>query len=373
MNSFNSARKMYSDLPVYLKNKIDYLRDRKYTGSTCKDRYRVFFATIYDIEKLKNKDLSQFNKEDVIELIQSIPTSHINTLRYVLSVIRGYEVWAIENGLNHSGEDPTQNIKFKEIAIVNVAKLKNNYISYDELFNLWENVRLCKMPECDKITAQNFALLLLIRMGLFGKSWSEVLYLEKSDIDFDKKVIHVTNRTADTIAKDIKPEIIKDIDIKDDRILKILAEALNVKSYTYEKGVAKSKILFTKYFEDSDFVIKREVGYSEITPTILRNRLTVLFKCLEESYIAPRDLFRCAELDMLLEIKEQSDFDKLYVNDFMRVHKHFEPNATTSGYTSLKEIYSSITGDSDILKDNWLVDDNGNRMEFVPDYSKYRR
>ncbi|MEG1310506.1 MAG: hypothetical protein RR942_06410 [Romboutsia sp.] len=373
MDNFDSAMNMYNQLPVFLKNKVDFLNERKFTHSTCKNVYRTFYKLVYQIEQLKNKDLSQFNRDDVIELIQSVPTSSMNTIKHAFSVIKGYETWAIENGLNHSGEDPTQKINLKEIAIVNSRKIKNNYISYDEIFDMWQKIKTGQNEECDQITEQNLALVLLIRMGLRGNKWSEVLFLEKDDIDFENKIIHVTNRDQDVLDGKKNLENVKDIDIKDDRIINILKEALEVKEYTYERGVAKTKVDVTRVFEDSNFIIKREVGYPIITPTIFRNRLALFFSAAEEKYIAAKDLFKCAELDMIFEIKNKSKYNKLFISDFLHVHKFFEPKATSSGYVTIKELYTNMTGDNDILKENWLLDKEGNRVEYIPDYSKYRK
>lgn len=371
IRTYKEAKEKYNVLSSYLRNKIDFISDKDILDNTKENMFRIFSKIVYPVEKIENKDLSQFSKQDTIKLIRSIPTSSVNTLMNIKSIMSTYHNWAINNGLNHTSEDPTQDIDVREIAIVNEARLKNNYISLDDLFEMWETIKASSDEESEKVGYQHFALVLLLRLGLKGTKWSEVLYLEKDDIDFENKIIYVTNRNEHSDDNEKKLELVKHIKIEDDRILEILKAALNEEIWEYQKGKKQMKSKVIEY-QHSNYVIKREVKQDSITPSIFRMRLCAFFDGAKHQFIPAKDLFRSAEIDMLLDIKNKSEFNKLYVNDFINVHLFFEPRANKIGYVSLKDLYTRITDDDDIISGKWIIDQNGNRVEYIPDYSKYR-
>lgn len=373
INSYESAIENYDYLDEYRKNKVDYLLEKKLNKLTNKNLWRTFNNIFYRFEKSNNKDLAMFSKRDVERMFKLIPSSSMNTFKMYLSQLNNYELWAIERGINPTGDNPCADLNIHDLVYINQKELKLKYIDWDYIFELKNRILNLRQgtEDIDRVTEQNFLLLCLIRLGLKGNKWSEVLYLKEEDIDFENRVITVTNRNEKTENGEEPLQIVKKIEIEDDRIIDLIKESQLVEGYVFTKKI-KNGLDCEKRYMNTGYLVKAEVGQKTVlTPSIFRSRLAVIFESVGEPYIPAKDIFRCAELDMLYDLKEESRTNKLSIDDFINTHLFFEPYATQSGYVSLKELYTNITGDDDILKKTMRYDEEGNRIEVITDFRKY--
>ncbi|MDC4245577.1 hypothetical protein [Clostridium perfringens] len=344
---YKVALEIKDKLDIFLLNKINFLEAKQHNDFTKLNYWIVFNKYIYEFEKMYNKDLSMFNEEEVKNIIKSRVTKQIDTLAYLKSVINTYEEWALEVGLNPT-YNPCQGWDVKDVAIINKDKVKEEYVTIDDLFDSWERT---KKDANNNLSYQEFATVLLARVGVKGEKWNELKFLKLTDIDFDKGVINVTNRESEDQSN---IEVVKKIEVEK-RILEVLAKA---EKETF-KNVKKNKGIQIVEFVESDYLIK-SIDTRNISNIHLRSNIVNFFKEIKEKYIAGKDLFRCAEIDALLEIKERNG--RLNNGDFKDVVQRFELKDPSVIYLRLKDRYINVTDDKRIDKLNiYRYNKNGSR------------
>lgn len=354
---YNKALKNRDLLDDFLNNKIDFLESSDYLESTKQNYWGLFNQFVHDFEKMYNKDLAMFNEEDVKSIIKSKLTTSASSLYVLKSLINGYEEWALKIGLNPT-YNPCNGWDLRDIAIINVTSLREKYVSLDELFELWEEVK-----HLETIDYQIFATVLLARVGLKGDKWSEIRYLKMQDIDLDNYIINATDRNENNL-ENVK--VVKQINI-DDRILEILVGANNQTS-NIRKKFDKTR---EKDYVNLEYII-RSTETEIVSNPLIRTSIVTFFKETGTKYIPAKNLFLNAEIDELINIKNSSEIQKLTTSDFREVVKEFEGKDSSNIAFKLKEYYQFITGDEDILNLNIKYDKEGNRI-FPPGFKDYPR
>lgn len=344
---YNKALIEKESLDTFLQNKINFLEEVYDADITKQNFWRCFNNYIHEFEEMYDKDLAMFNESDVQSVIKAVMTTSTSFLYLLKSVINSYEEWALKTGLNPT-YNPCNGWDLKDIIIVNVSDIKDNYISIEELFELWG-----KVQDNEIIDYQEFATVLLARLGLKGSKWSELKYLKIEDIDFDNYVINVTDRNEDNINS---VNVIKKIDI-DKGILDVLIQANN------QTGNVRKKFdkIRTKEFLNREFILKSTES-EIINDTLIRANIVSFFKNTNSKYIPAKNLFRNAEVDELLRIKEDKKWKKLDMDDFTQVVQEFDLKDSYNVALKLKEYYTFITGDDDFLNLNGVYDKDGNRI-----------
>lgn len=338
----------------FLRNKIKFLEDKEnnYAEITKKNFWRTFYNVIYEFEKMYNKDLGMFNEEDIRTFIKSQNTNSSSYIDYLKSLLNRYEEWALKTGVNPT-YNPCNSLDFKEFAIINKKDLRDKYIKVEELIELWE---INKNKEFANY--QEAALVLLIRLGLKGKNWSEVKYFKLEDIDFHNNLINVTDRNEANINGN---KIIKRIKVNQD-IIDILVESR--KERVYRKKFRDNMVLDIEY-KETPYLIKVLTSFKDVIigATAFRTSIVNFFNIIEYNYIPAKNLFKNAEIDMLLEAKHTKKWNKLDTNDFKHVVKFYEGiDKSGSLATKLKDYYIFVTKDNDIIDTRLKYDHDGNRI-----------
>ena len=344
---YDEAVERYDELPYFLQNKVKYLESREnLTPNTKNAMWISFKKEIYPFEYVWDKDLALFNEKDVEKILISVAGATIVPAKTLRSVMNRYEIWALQTGLNPAA-NPVEGIVLSTLVEPIKTMMDNTVISIDELFELWNYIQTAPNEFCDRLTSQNFAMILLIRAGLKGiKEWNEVLYLKKEDIDFEKGIIYVTNRDKEVEEGKKTLEVVKEIYVED-RILDVIKKAMEEEGYSYSYRTGKNNALMQRdnKYVDYGHIIKPEDKQGEIiNKTIFRKRVENFFKASERNYINAKDIFRNAKMDMLFKIKDQNG--EVRIEDIKNVNDYFEPylNGDTT-YTALREFYAAYTGD----------------------------
>ena len=344
---YDEAVERYDELPYFLQNKIKYLESKKNLKEKTKYTMWISFRKkIYPFEYRWNKDLALFNKENVEKILISVAGVTIGSAKNLQSVMNGYEIWALQTGLN-PGLNPVERVLLKNIVKPDRLMMENTIISIDELFELWNYIQTAPNKICHRLTYQNFAMILLIRIGLNGlKEWNEVLYLKKEDIDFDEGIIYVTNRDKEVEEGKKTLEVVKEIYVED-RILKVIKRAMEEEGYSYSYRAGRNNALMQKdkKYVDYGYVIKPEEEQGEIiNSTIFRKRIENFFEASERNFIKGEDIFRNSKLDILFDIKKKNG--EVSIEDIKNINDYFEPYLKgDSTYTALREFYAAYTGD----------------------------
>ncbi|EGT3606766.1 phage lytic cycle repressor MrpR family protein (plasmid) [Clostridium perfringens] len=349
LSNYEIALQNIDILDKYLKNKMRYLEDSDYTEVVKKNMWKNFYNRVWKYEKRINKELGMFNEEDIKGFIKSQYTNSMPLIVFLGSLLNGYEEWALKTGINPT-YNPCNNLDFKEFAMIDAQDLRDKYIAIDELLDKWEENKHKEFARY-----QEFALVLLIRLGLKGKSWNEVKYFKYEDIDFKNNILRVTNRDENNIGD----KIIKNIKVSDE-VLEIFERANKENEFEIIRGTKK-----IWEYKNTPYLIKVLPTSSDeiISTSTFRNSIAHFFEIIESNYIPAKNLFKDAELDALQEIKDNSNFGKLETNDFVKVVEYYEnAKSINTAATKLKEYYIFVTKDNDIMDSRHIFDENGNRI-----------
>lgn len=334
-----------------------YLKESDLADITKKSYMYDYNNFVEMFEKAKSKGLENFNEDDVIEIINSMPTSS-RTVKYkMFKMIEQFEEWALQRGFNHS-YNPCTNIDFNKVVEINKSILESKYIDLEEAY------KVCEKAKTKGVDYQDIVAFMLCRYGLKGKEWIEVRFLRWEDVDFENKVINVTNRDDDEFDES-NLKIIKRIKI-DDRMINYLYAAKE--ETTYEKDTrALNKDTFREFkYMDFGYVCKVTENTNEvaITFTVLRNRIVNLYKAVGMNRISMKDLVKSKKIDDLndilkykrIEFKEEfekdntrQDLNTLTNYDFMIVQEYYEVDSSQSAYFSLKKDYELLFGKDQVL------------------------
>ncbi|MGL4573098.1 MAG: hypothetical protein ACRCVJ_18810 [Clostridium sp.] len=287
------------------------------------------------------KNIVDFNEDDVIEIINSVVSASRSTKYKIFMMIKGFEQWAIERGFNHS-YNPCDNIDFDEVVNINKSMLISKYMTR----GMFKNIIMKAIGL--NIEPQLIIPMFLSRLGLKGREFMEIRALKWCDIDFEKRVINVTDRSFDT---DDKENIIKIIGL-DEWQVEFLKKAKSDMDESIKNGYVNYGyiIMGTK---KSDAGIQGK-GY-------IRNKLDIFYREVDENYVTYKDLVKSAKFDALFDVlnykktnfierdpRKIQQLNYLTNLDFIAVQQYFEVGSSISSYSVLKKDFVAIFGEDDI-------------------------
>ncbi|NFT92023.1 hypothetical protein FDF86_06280 [Clostridium botulinum] len=256
----------------FQRNKINWLKDNeKYSDATKRTYWVLINNNVHEIEKKKDKDLCDFNEQEVSEILKVLETNNIKTRTILSSIISNYNSWAIKNGIS---------LKKNLCDSIDISKILCNFkpisvIRYKTLDEFFEMVEGLKCSDIDKM------ILVLGRYNIVGKHGSNLLNLKWTDIDKDNMIVNIGN--------DIKVPI-------DERFLIYLEKAYRCESYGYQTTVLR--------YVDYGYVIK--VSDKSESQTVkyntLSTRMNSLFKNNNMIRISFAEMSTWRKFDFLLEI-----------------------------------------------------------------------
>ena len=227
-------------------NKRIFLEDSGYSDNT-KQKYSTILMSdnslVHLTELARNKDLYEFNKMEIITLIETMISCRRTNQQQALAIINSYFNWSIERGLLTTGINPCEDIKFWEDVNNNEAIIQNSYTTLKEFYSYLDS--LTKSSDIDKM------LLLCLRYGVRVR---DIINLKYKDIDTQEKNITLLRNK-----KLIKLPI-------DDMFLQYLEKSKQCKSF--------NNITYV----DREYVIKdtTKTITNRLTENSIRNRLQII-------------------------------------------------------------------------------------------------
>lgn len=291
--------------------------------STKKTYSYYFDEFILNFETVKNADLYTFNKEECLEILNSIASASIALKLAVRSLMTTYHSWAITRGFNISGINPMKSITQNDL-MVNKRALEDKYYSLDEL---WSKISKINLPAQFKICV------MLIRYGILGRKMSELKNLKWSDIDYENHIIRVYDeKDVDHIDEPIR--IIR----MDDKLEWLLKQAYNEEGYDTQIEKKKTSYVrrnnFNKYVET---VIRPLSSVEEIKESVINARIVEIGNEFNRRMI-PLDLKFSAKFDRLEEIRKENG--SLISDDIMEVQEEFGDNGGV--YSRFQDDYVEV-------------------------------
>lgn len=331
----------YINHETYLNPKLEFLFENYSNKKTIHTYWNLFKERILPVELDYGKDLYEFSKDEIEQMMLSNTTSSKRVKNSIGTLASLYIDWAIKIKKFKNGINPFEELNFQELLKVNKKVLKDEYISWDEMFNMAERAKIKGM------SYQDICVLLLSRAGLYGKDGLYLKELRVSNIKQDVDKIMIMDEETG--------EIITQIPVLDDRIYEWIWKAIQEYSFITKvknttdmhEGEMREVILYER---DSRVLKSRNEDMDTINSTMIFGARQEFFDINGMKSLGGKKLVKCAKIDLLDTIAKETGC--LTIEDFKKVQKVFEPNSTESAYYKLKEDYILIRPNVKIIKKN---------------------
>ena len=296
------------ELNEYQKNKLNWLYDSDYSYNSKLNFWKLFNKNIVFIELEKNKDIYDFDKKEIIDLIKNTPSTKVSTKLTMFSMISRYIDWAVLRGYNYMG-NPCDTINVHKILDIDTEVTKEEYKSLHD-FYIW-------IRQLKNATPVDKMILLMLRYGINVKNIGEI---KMQDINRENNLLHCKNENIDVVLP-IDKEFI-DMAEKSNSCL----EYEDIK-YTVSDYIAKAQL---------------NMQVPALTKTVIYNRINVIFKRAEEKRISIPLLNLSRKYDILYNKYLLNG--KVTIDDVKDVLRTFNGKFTPNQVLTLKRNFELAMG-----------------------------
>lgn len=320
----------YDDLNIYQKHKADWLEEsKKYSKSTRRSYWINLNTKVNYLEVDKKKELYKWDKEEIIQLIKTAPTTKGSTKSILFSVVSMYIAWAYKKGFNFTG-NPCDSIDTSKIFTVNELAFRESYIElqkfYDFIFDL-------------NCTDVDRAMLTLLR---YGVDVDDVGKVKWEDIDAEGKTLRVNHIDEDNEEKN------SILELPIDHWFMMIIEKAKACEYrprqmkTNDKESKKEPQIVS--YVDYGYIVKAPefVEWNSMDGATVYNRVSVISKANGIQRISVPDLNDSRKYDLLFNIVDKTD--NVRTQDIEDVLKMMEGYISTSRVVSLRNSFEILSG-----------------------------
>lgn len=314
MYSFLDEKQAYETLDQRQKNKANWLEQSNYSVNT-KRSYWIALENIKYLEEAKDKDLYQFTKKEIEDLIKSKPTTRIGTKMTLFSIISMYINYCCERGLNPVG-NPCDRIITSELFETNSVILEHNYLTLDKFYPMIDSLEI---SDIDKM------LLTLLRYGVNPNSIGTVKW---ENVNREDLILSVKGEKGTQLYLPIDEEFIKRVDL-----------AKSCEGYG-------DKVSFI----DLGYIIKttKNCNWDTIEPKDIHNKINNFCRANKVSRISPNDLRLARKFDLLFERLEINE--EITTRDYREILLLLEGVETQNRVTGIKKLFEAISGVKTTIK-----------------------
>lgn len=235
---------------------INWAKDNYYEQPSIDLLKRIFTSTEYE-ETVFNKDVSEFNSDEVYDLLSTSNSKSRRKLQSDCIYLNNYYMWCKEENLVISFDNPFDK-RFVEAFIDKIIpkeQLNDKYFSR-ERFEEYKN---------SVIDSTNKFLMECFFNGISGEDYSDISNLKMSDLDFDKK----------------------EVQLKSGRIIKVDREFINLmiqandETQYFKDGVEKESKSNIYDYVESIYVFK-PCGTNYKTPYASRSVIISKLKTIKQ-------------------------------------------------------------------------------------------
>lgn len=287
------------------KNYIDFVYGDEEVSKQIK--YNLYDKNIKMYEDIKEKDLMYFNVEELIDLMQSIPTTAISVKDNVYSFITQYLDYQISKG--NITMNNMMAINRREATSVHKRSSKSRYISMNNFINIINSLT-------STADWQHIIPLCICRYGIKGKDSEEAIRLRMSDINRENNIVNI---------RDEDNNIIKCIPI-DELFINWCENAEEEVDY------------------EGECIIKtgQNSRKDSITEAVIYNRTKKACESGGYKRMSLNNLVLSRKIDLILSMRKER---RLTNDDFQQINIIFNPDASNGSYNSFVRFYESLTGD----------------------------
>jgi hypothetical protein len=278
-----------------------------YDNEATRHNYRRILRKAEDMERFFNKDLGDFNIDEIKEVLFDLKPPTFNAAQSYGRVITAYIDWAIKEGIRRNNINPLDAKRpsyFKQF----VDQSKQMYFTEKEL----------RIIEGELLNPQDVVSLRLLFEGVNGKEMSELRNLKVNDVNFHENKLRLTDETG----------YVREL-IVDDITIKYIDLAINQRTYIKNNGniSPKSRNKGDQTLIVNDYVIRPvftrvKNQNAPVTAPVLQTRIKNIKKNLSYldieavKYLTPKNISRSG---MIYYAKKLIDRDGGFIAD-----KHYE-------------------------------------------------
>jgi integrase len=301
------------------KNKIAYFKDCDLKQNT-KDKDKTCFIKIAGREKLLEKDLYEFDENEVISFFVSRFTNSRTTARNYHSVFKQYVKWSIKSGLKKININPFDKLKFeKDIWPIMEKSEQLEKICLTEE-KIWKMVDEAK----DTKNAQDIVCIIPVFYGIRGIKCSELINLKKEDVDSVKNTVILDTEVSTRIIH-LPQEIIE-----------IFKNSSEQEIYNRRGKPGYGERITSKLME-SEYVIRPSTinGNGYIGAVRLAQRCKEFLEDAGYPDMCIDDIYVSGKLNLLKHIQQKNG--KIEIDNYRDVQGRFGDNA--DNYNNIKVQY----------------------------------
>lgn len=325
--------------------KEEFLESQKPTTRTF---YSYILKLADEYEKEIQKSIFDFSVADRDEfLIVKYKNKTTFSFQATLSPLKKYVDWCISKNFVKHFENRFASILTKDYKnYINVQAQENSYIS------LQENRELQSLLAND----QDKSFIELLGLGVRGRTekgntLEEMVNLRVKDIDFEQKVLNLTNNDGE-----IRPLTV------DDYTLELLKRTINQNFYLNNNGF-KTKANENGVYEQTDkgliinpteyvFRVPGKNKHSKADYQLIASRIQRIQGWLQKPYLTISNLYFSALVSYAKKLKEEKiargEKGNLAKKDYIRINERFNFGENGEKYIfKTKELISSFLGDEE--------------------------
>lgn len=312
----------YRKLNEFQKFKANWLEEADYYADSTKINYwRLLNGKVNKIEVIKGKDLFDFDKQEIIELVKYLPTKSITTKQQLYTAILKYMEWACEKGYNYVG-NPCDTIVPTELFTINEMAFKEQYIEISDFINFIYDL------DCSDVDR---AMLTLLR---YGVDIDDVGKVKWDDISADGKFLKVKHED-------------KDLELPIDGIFMMMMDKAKNCHYRdlYKKKANMKEDTEVKIvsYRNSEYIVKplETVEWDYMDGRTVYNRIQRISASNKIQRISVPDLNSSRRYDLLFDIVDRKNH--ITKNDIKHVISIFD-EVTESKAVRLKKNFELLSG-----------------------------
>jgi hypothetical protein len=269
----------------------------------------VFEASM-STEKLLEKDLYNFDDQEIGLVLQNMSPATINTAKSNMFHIKSYIDWSIKMGYRDNNINPLLG-KSGKWAAQFVDKTKKIHWSKEEFYReLIDNLD----------NDQDKAILVLLFNGIKGEKFIELRELSYNDINWDTGEVFIKSRNESIV-------------LFDEKDLNVLEKAYTQKTYY---SISDEDLYSEHELIDSEYILKNIVSKRiseprQVSMAVLYSRLGTIKEYFELGYLTPNALVQSGQIYMAYKLWKERG--KLGKEEFNLIGARFNLNKMKSdGY-----------------------------------------
>ena len=284
--------------------------------------YNLYKSNVLNWEIILDKDLYEFNIQELDSLIGSIPSSSIHIKANVYNFVNQYLDYCISKRL--IGINNMNALDRETYTSISQKLASSKLISYEQL---WDMVQYMET----KTNIQNILPIIFAYYGIGGNDMEYMRNLRLEDLDRENEVAYIR------LQGDLKAIL-----------------PIDEKLYAYCVKACEEADMDSEYVSSSLIIKPTKKSINDVVPeNSIYARIYEAFDSSNIKRIRLNDLAKSRKIALLLEIRKERYLTTL---DVQNVCLLYNPNASRGIYNSLQKYYEMATGDK-IFKANTKKDE----------------